>query len=341
MKDVAIRAGVAQQTVSKILNNTRNQEFSTTTRDRVLKIVKELNYHPNYLASSLRSGKRMCIGICGTSSLGTMNDPYASSIYSGIGKIADKNEYNLTFIPLGKAGFDESLKKTAGSKMVDGIIIIVYSSGYEHFKNITLKTLDQIEIPFVAIHPTSLSLNCNNVGFDSLKSGVIATQHLLELGYKDIHSFSCSGQASQDFLKGYQSTMEQSGNAATTTPIKSLLFTAREGYEYAQQHLRYNKIHDSYVFYSDGFARGFRKALTDRGLNVPADVAIVGCGNYYDDLFLIPDLTTVDVKNMEKGQRASEILFKQIEEKETSVKDYTAIILEPQLIVRESSVRKL
>ena len=92
MKDIARRAGISQQAVSQILNNKASM-ISEATKNKVFKLVKELNYYPNYSAQSLKKGKRFCIGVAGTATLGGMDDIAISRIYAGIGKIVEDNKH--------------------------------------------------------------------------------------------------------------------------------------------------------------------------------------------------------------------------------------------------------
>ena len=95
IKDIARESGVGITTVSKVINK-KDFDIKESTRDRVLNIVKKLNYHPSYLASSLRSGKRNCIGVAGAAHLYDISDPVISAIYAGIGEEVETHENLLT-----------------------------------------------------------------------------------------------------------------------------------------------------------------------------------------------------------------------------------------------------
>ena len=98
MKDIAQRAGVTGQTVSGIIKD-KYYKVSPATRTRVMKLVNEMNYHPNHSASSLRGGKRFCIGVAGGAHLEEMDDLAVSRIYSGIGRVVEQHNNYMMFLP--------------------------------------------------------------------------------------------------------------------------------------------------------------------------------------------------------------------------------------------------
>ena len=98
MKDIAKRAGITRQTVSEILNN-KFSRVSDATRQRVLQIAKELNYRPNQLARSLKTGKTNIIGFTysGLTRLRFFKHPYLGDLHTGAGEFLSLRQYKLIF----------------------------------------------------------------------------------------------------------------------------------------------------------------------------------------------------------------------------------------------------
>jgi LacI family transcriptional regulator len=335
MSDIARRAGVSQQAVSQILNN-KTTMISPATREKVMRLVKELNYHPNSIARSLRHGKRYCIGVAGTGSLSSMDDLSAARIYSGIGSVAGSKGYNLLFFPLAPANTYEILIQAAKSKMVDGIIVFVYSSWYQGFVDRTAPLLLRENVPFVAIHATSLGFPCPNVGIDTPRAGYLAARHLADQGYRHIGLITSGNKAyGTQLFNGCQEALQEKGLIACDLRDEAYDYSAAQGYKHGRQIIGQHPELDGFVVHSDAYANGLVRALIENGRRVPQDAGVVGCENLFKENLALSTLTAVDRRHEERGTKAAEILF-DIMDNGTGERQ---VVLEPELIIRESTKR--
>jgi len=340
LKDIAAKAKVTPAAVSKILNN-KAPWVGDVTRERVKRIAEELDYQPNYMGQSLRSGKRMEIGVIGASHLNEIQDPQSGQIYSGIGEVVEENGFYLTFVPHspkgGKEGFEKELLKIGRSKMVDGLILLIYPNHYNNYNLNAYDLLKRMNIPLVIIHHTSTELPFYNVGFDARRAGELATTHLIEQGYRDIMVFYEDARYGEHFFAGATSVLKNFNLPVQGKGGQFKNFSSEQGYQIGKQILANNRVHEGYVICSDRLSLGFMDALKEAGKNVPADVGIVSCDNLFNKEVFRSPLTTVDRKYEDLGRNAARLMFDQIENHHIENK---SIILEPELVVRRSTKKK-
>ena len=340
IKDIAKKAGLTHQAVSYILKH-KERLTGQKNADKVLKLVKELDYHPNYQARSLVTGKTECIGVAG-GLINAMDNPAISQSYAGIGKVVQQYQYNMTFFPVGPAATDPLMVKAVKSRMVDGLIIFVFSTMHESFRHETLPALRDTGVPVVALHSTTKKFPCHNVGYDSPRAGALATEHLLEQGIKSVGFIALKGEGrvyNDQLYQGYAKAMKKAGH-----PVHDLRYwsgpyqdTAVHGYDYGKK-LVTGQIPEGLVVHADTFAYGLMDALKEAGIRVPEDVAIVSIDNVMKPETIRTALTTVDRRFEERGLKAAEMLFIEIHDKKKAKKPMS-YIAEPELIVRQSSLK--
>lgn len=342
MKDVALKAGVSRQAVSKILNNT-DTWISSETRQRVLEVVKELNYQPDYLAQSLRSGKRLSLAVAGTGTLGQMDDLTISQFYAGIGETAGRRGYCMLFVPM-ENDLESQLIKIAKSRMADGLVIFTYPRTLDAFIEKTMPVLQEERFPFVALHSDTRPLDCNHVGFNAEGAGYLAARHLIEQGYQAIAPVCSRNRGfDEEYLRGYGRALAGAGLPAVDLGIDehTPLLTARDGYNLGQNLAgRGQGLPQAYIVSSDRVAHGLTRFLAEQGKNIGADTGVVGCGNSFgDEQAALPFLTSVDSMVKARGSKAAEILFNALgQSPAAAVNEH--FIFEPELVVRESSRKK-
>jgi LacI family transcriptional regulator len=314
---------------------------SQKTRDKVRRIARELNYHPNLVARSLSTGKRLCIGIADTARLDELDNLTMASYHAGIGKVTEDKDYHMMFFSIKQDEWLQRIVRAAQSKMVDGIITKVYSTHYKNYNTEVAPRLLESGVPFVALHAVSRGLHCNNIGFDAVKAGHLGTTHLIGQGIKDIGMVGLKGRIYNDELfTGYCRAMKEHGldPVDLRLDIADYRDKADDGYELGKELIKKDGVREGYFIFSDFFSYGFIDALKETGKQVPQDVLVTGCGNVVSSSIFRSTLTTVDIKLRERGQRAAELLFS-LMEPDNNGNEYTTYIQEPELVVRGSSIR--
>jgi LacI family transcriptional regulator len=338
MKDIARDLGVSVITVSKALRD--HSDISAATRARVLKRVKELNYKPNYAARALVTGRSNMIGLV----VPDLVHSFYSEIGNGLGGILRKAGYNLV---ISSSEEDQEIE----GQVIDQLIarrvdcLVIASANWTAA---ALKRIVEANIPYVLIDRRVPGIDANFVGGDDELIGVIATEHLIEVGCKTIaHIGGSKVSPARGRLEGYKKTLAKYRLALGPEYIvmhDTLDEAAHEvGYESAMTLLKLKPRPDGIFCFSDPLAIGTMRAILDAGLRVPEDVALVGCGNLHYDVFLRIPLTSVDQQSFAIGERAATLAIAMIDaESQGGPKPKArSILLQPKLIIRESTYRKI
>ncbi len=334
MKDIARDLGVSVVTVSKVLRN--HSDISQETRQRVLKRMKELNYRPNLAARALITGKTFTIGLI----VPDLLHPFFAQVAKALSGVFRKQGYSLI---LSSSEEDPELEKqeldVLLARRVDAILIASAQWTVESFRQIE----DQ-QIPYVLIDRHFVGLAANFVGVDDEAAGALATEHLIAQGCRRIaHIRGPEVSTAIGRAEGYRRTLAQHD----ITPLPGYVISVGAygdergeagGYEAAKTLLALDPRPDGIFCYNDPTAMGVMRAILDHGLQIPQDVAVVGCGNVLYSDFLRVSLTTIDQDSQSIGERAAELALALIDAK-AAVRP-TSISIVPSLVVRASSRRQ-
>jgi LacI family transcriptional regulator len=346
--DIAQMAGISQTTVSKILNN-KGDMISSETRERVQKIMLELNYKPNFMARALKTGKTESIGVMGSLTLANFDSPYFSGLVSSMEESLSRHtsQYSLNIFGANYHGHSglETFEKSAElvrKGMVDGLIFIILAFDLKNFEKTMKPVLDELQLPFVVIHSTSRKLGYNNVGVDSFHGGYLAGQHLASLGHKEIWLYEIETELySPQYIEvkeGFRKALADYGvNWNEQMVIKHIKSKDKAGiYQEAYQTiLKTEKIPPAMFVYIDDAAVGVLHALEERGIRVPEDTAIVSIDSAKPNQYYETTLTSVRHPVQQKAETAVTMLFDVLEgRKKREIVQHT--IIKPWLEVRKS-----
>ena len=331
-RDIADIAGVSQATVSRALRN--SPLVKPETRDRIQKIARELNYFVNRNAAGLRTHQSNTLALLLFDETGGSESQINTFFLSMLGHItrcAANMGYDV-LVSLQQLTDDWHIEYQA-SHRADGLILLGYGE-YGAYRE-KLAALAAAHTRFIIWGPIVEDQPGQSFGCDNEHGGYQATRHLLDLGRDKIAyiggtTLRRSPEHAARF-DGYVRALAESGRE----PCEELSVPAdnsrRLGYEAALQLLASGRAFDAIFASTDLIAIGAMRALADRGLRVPADVAVVG----FDDIplaeFVSPALTTVQ----QNTQRAAEGLVQGIVGliRGQAIESH---MMAPKLIVRES-----
>lgn len=179
LKHIAEKAGVSTALVSYVLNGKEKESrVGTEISQKIKQLAKELNYTPNYMAKSLRSGKTHTIGLL----IADIANPFFANIAREVEDEAKKAGYTVI---IGSSDENPAKFKDLISvfldRQVDGLIVV---STEESFPQI--KLLHQRNYPFVLLDRYFPALQTDYVSIDSYDASFSATTHLLENGYRNV-----------------------------------------------------------------------------------------------------------------------------------------------------------
>ena len=332
LKDIARDLGVSVITVSKALRD--HSDISEETKARVLKRVKEMNYRPNLAARALVTGRTNLVGFV----VPELLHSFFSEIVRGVSSALHGTGYTLVTT---SAEQDPKLERQAVEQLiarrVDALLVASTQWNVEMFRRV-----EEAGIPYILIDRSFTGLGAHFVGVNDHEVGALATRHLAEVGCRRIAHIG-GGEISSlvGRKEGYKRVAATLGLDADPQLIYDVDRVEElgddAGYKAARKLLQLASRPDGIFCYNDATAYGAMAAVLDAGLNVPEDVAIVGCGNLLYDKFLKIPLTSVDQQTMAIGRKAGTLALQLIEAGEPIPP--RRILLEPKLVIRKSTER--
>ena len=323
MADVARLAGVSSQTVSRVSNGLTNVD--DRTRDRVLASMKTLGYRPNRAARALKSGRFQTIGVI----MFTLETFGNMRTLDAIVKEAAQADYTVTLIPI----TDRTMGEVSGTynrlseQAVDGVIIIFEAH-----------LLDDAEfsippgLPAVVID-SNAGAGYTVVDTDQAEGARLATQHLLDLGHKQV--WHIAGPQASFSAAHRVDSWRQTLTGAGITPPEVLYgdWTTESGYRHGLELGRREDVTAIFAA-NDQMALGVMRALHELGRDIPGDISVAGFDDMEEAHSFWPPLTTVRQDFTAVGQLALQKLLHKVENPESP--DDKSVV-PTRLVVREST----
>lgn len=324
MKEIATLAEVSTATVSKIING-NDRYISAATRDKVNRLISEMNYVPNAVAKSLKIKQTRTLGFI----LPDIRNPFFPEIARGIEDSAGSHGFAVTF-----CNTDNDFKRESASfaflqsKMVDGIIITrsLLESNFENYIS--------CKLPIVVVD-RRIKAKDQGVGeilLDTKSAFFDITELLISRGCEKLAFISADSDFDKERFDGYLDALN-----TYHIPYNKAL-TYRRGFDVETGFLGVESIFaqntaDGVVCGNDLIAVGAMDALRKRGLKIPKDVKVSGFDDIYFSQYLNPTLTTVRQPAYQMGSAAAEMLIKNILYSEPLYTEQ----LDYELIQREST----
>lgn len=330
IKDVAKMAGVSTTTVSHVMNKTRF--VAEKTEQQVLAAIKALNYSPSAVARSLKINTTKSIGMLVTDS----QTPYFAEVIQAVEESCYRQGYSLFLCST--RNDPEKIKNyltMLSQKRVDGLIVL-----YSEYQQNTLDLLEQVlDIPMIVLDWGAETSKNDILQDNSIEGARLATQYFIDNGHKDIGIITgdLEKRLSIDRLNSFKNTLEKNQIPLREEWIIPGFFNPEDGYEAMNQLLDLEKRPTAVFCCNDMMALGAMAAITERGLNVPQDISVIGYDDIHASRFFSPPLTTVNQPKRPLGEQAVIRLFERINNKDYQPQP---IILHPELIER-LSVRDL
>lgn len=332
--EVAEMAGVSRQTVSRVLNN--HPDVAEETRNKILEVMRRLEYRPNAVARSLIKQTTNSIGLV-TAGLEFIGP---SVTMSGITKKAEQLGYGVYVKELPRFN-PENIQYIIDwflTRQVDGIIWAVPEIGDN--RSWIDDFMDQIEVPIIFLTAAD-RLNVSTVVIDNYQGAKIATDHIISRGKKKIAHISgpLDWWESKQRLLGWQDALIREGIKPNENMVAEGNWSSKSGKKAFDQLLCSFPEMDAIFVANDQMALAVLHTACEKGINIPKDLLVVGFDNIPESEYFYPSLTTVSQDLLSLGSLAVEELIYLIRAKNlkqtTSKHNYR--VLQPSLIIRKSS----
>lgn len=306
LRDVAELAGVSFKTVSNVIHD--HPHVAEATRSRVLAAIDQLGYRPNLTARTLRSGRTGAIGLA----VPELSLAYFAELADEVITVADRHDLVVLIEQTG-GDRDRELEVLTGPRrqLTDGLLFSPLGLGNEDADVLN------VDFPLVLLGERIFGGPVDHVTMENVAGAEAATKHLLEMGRRRIavlgaHTGEVIGSAGLR-LAGYRAALEAAG-----VPFDERLIVdagpwhRSNGADAMRNLLARDAPFDAIFALNDELGLGALRVLGERGIQVPADVAVIGFDDVDEGRYSFPSLSTVDPGRREIARLAVEVLLEAI-----------------------------
>ncbi|MEZ4865764.1 MAG: LacI family DNA-binding transcriptional regulator [Caldilineaceae bacterium] len=325
LEDVARRAGVSIATVSRVLAD--KPHVRPALRERVMVAVRELNFRPNRVARTLRAQQSQVIGLI----ISDIQNPFFTSLVRAVEDVAHEHQYSFLL-----CNADEDPDKEA--RYVD-LMLAEHAAGVilspAHEEENACADLVDAGVPVVAIDRRTRNIAVDTVIVDNVSAAQMLIEHLIGHGHRRIGAIIGAPAATTGFerFEGYRRAL-----AAHQLPLlEELLHTGQPtkefGYTAANLLLDLPSPPTALFAGNNLMTIGALRAIFERGLNIPNDIAVVAFDDMEWMFAMHPALTVAAQPTYDMGQKAAELLLARIADPERAPSE---VIFTPTIQIRES-----
>jgi LacI family transcriptional regulator len=328
LDDVARLAGVSRATVSRAINHA--PDVSEATRQKILQLIHELNFHPNTVARALaRQHTRVISLVIPKTMATTFTDPFFLTITSAI-LTARQNEYAfMLWMNDGSEAEEMFCERILNNSLSDGILLI---SSLDTDPLVDRLVSTQFPLVIIGDPPRGVvGVSCVNI--NDIAGARQAVGYLVSLGHRRIGMITgpLNTLPARDRVMGYQSMLREAGYSLDEHLVVEGDYTLASGRENMKTLLTQGV--DAVFAASDIMALGAIQAIREQVLRVPEDISVIG----FDDLFIAglstPALTTVRQPTAQLVTTAAQMLIDLLEGQSSEVRQVT---LPVTLMIRET-----
>lgn len=325
IKDIAKALNISSATVSRALNG--KPGVSDALRDQIVKVAREIGYHPNAIAQGLVKKTTHTIGLI----IPDITNPFYPMIARGIEEASREDSYQLF---LGNSNWEKEREKelirTMISNRVDGIIIDPATTDLSHISG--------SGIPTVYLSSDTHNRETAYVGIDNHACGYLGVKHLYEKGYRRIAYIggTVNSFSNQERIQGYLDGLTACNLEKEADLIRCSEFSTEWGYEAADSMLSADLRPDSFFAGNDLIAYGILNCLQQQHLSVPAEIGVLGIDNIPSSALPQISLSSIGVSEQNIGNKAFILLRRMMESSAVPAKKK---LIEPIVVERSTTAR--
>jgi LacI family transcriptional regulator len=330
ISDIAKQAKVSHATVSRVLND--SGYVKDETREKILKVIKDLNYTPSAIARSLSTSKTNTIGVI----VPDINNLFFGEIIKGITEIADAHNLNIILCDTDEDK-DKELKaiNVLKQQRIQGLIIT--PTFYKNSGNSeNLNTLKNLGIPIILIDGHVEYLDFSGVFIDHIKGAYDGTAALIEAGHRKVAIITgdMKSRPAKERLLGYEKALEANNIPIDNEYIFYGDYTHQTAYKITKEILKMDNRPTAIFVSSNTMILGCIKAFYEEKISIPKDMAIIGFDKV-DVLNIIGmNISFINGPSIELGRIGMKMLLENLNSKEhTEIKRQTIL---PEILLNGS-----
>lgn len=329
--DVARLAQVSVATVSALTNS--SAFVSDALAERIRNAMSALDYHPDRVARSLRTGKTHAIGMV----VPDVTNPFYPEVIRGVEHTAQQNGYSLVLV-----NSNENLEQerrgleTLMAMRVDGLLIACCDGTTAMYD-----VLARRNIPAVFFDRVPAQGNTIRVSTDNFKAGLVATKHLIELGHERIAIMAGRVELSPHAarVEGFRKAMQEAGLAVRDEYFRIGSLSAESGYQMGKQLLELERRPTAIFCTNNKSLLGLVRAIGEKKIACPEELSVIGFDDFAWTENFHPPLTTIVQPAEELGRQGTGILIGRIMMHDGTY-PATPIPLEPLMIEARLQIRQ-
>jgi LacI family transcriptional regulator len=334
LMDIARELNITAATVSRALNG--HPAIRESTKKMVRDMAEKLQYQPNKIASSLRLGRSNIIGVI----IPSAEINFFGSVVHGIEKIANENNYNVLIYQTNELyEYEKRGVQTFLQSQVDAVLASISKEtiNLDHYSEIKKRG-----VPLILFDRAVDTLGVSSVVVDDYAGAFAATKHLIMQGCKRIAHIG--GQQHVNIfnqrLKGYIDALNVHHIPVDDDLIVFGKVSIESGRECMKKLLSLPQIPGAVFAVEDFTALGAMQAIKAANKKIPEDIAMIGFANEPFGEYITPSLSTVNQQTVQMGEEAAKLFFKSLKNKDGSRQEPFKLVLQPELICRQSSLKK-
>jgi len=330
--DLAKALNTTASTVSRALQN--HPRISKKMKTQVMELAEKLHFEPDPVALHLRTGKSSVIAVI----VPRISRNFFAAAIAGIEQVAYENGYSVIFSQSNESyETEKSIIKTLLTKKVDAIAVSLSAetTDYSHFLPFINKGT-----PIVFFDRVPDGLNVSKVEVDNYQAAYQAVEHLIKQGCKRIYHLAgpLSLSVYRNRMNGYLDALKEYNIVPQENWIYHNGITLETGTEAANAIIAAGELPDAILAAGDFSAMGVLLAFKKAGISIPQQVALVGFANELFDVFVDPELTSVNLFSHELGETSARLLIEQLNQSPEE-RLIQHIQFPPELIIRSSSIK--
>lgn len=304
LKDVAERAGVSVKTVSNVIN--AYPHITEGTRTKVERAIEELGYRPNVSARSLRKGRSDFIALA----IPEMASPYFAELGAAVSRAAKLRGITVLIDQTeGEPEAEQLVLDGMRGQLIDGIIFSPITTSPAR-----ITASDQAK-PLLLLGERHGRGRHDHVAVDSVRASYDATTHLISLGRRRVAAVGVGGGAGTGAVRrrGYRKALKAAGlDHDPALELAGTGYHREDGAAAMRALLELRDPPDAVFCFNDLLALGALRTLTEAGLKVPDDIAVIGFDDIEDGRYSSPTLSTISPDKDWLAEQAVSLLLERI-----------------------------